>query len=82
MRKFWGILLLIIGILLVFIAIGRLTSLISSVLELAKIFDSDSSGHQKGQIIGRFLYWVIHFAILYFSFKYGSRMITKKKMTS
>lgn len=70
MRKFWGILLIFIGILFVLVAIGRITSLISTVLEVVKIFDIDISVYQKGQILGEFSYWIIHFGIIYFSFKY------------
>jgi len=82
MRKFWGVLLIVIGILFVFIAVGRITSLISNILGIVKIFDSNISAYQRGQIFGGFFYWMIHFGIIYFSLKYGSRLTKKKTQIS
>lgn len=78
MKKIWGI----IGIIFVFAAISRITSLISNILGIVKIFNSEISGYQRGQIFGGFLYWIIHFSIIYLSFKYGSRLTKKKHATS
>ena len=80
MKKIGGILLTIIGVILVFIAFGQLSKLILNVLGMIKLFDSNVSSYHKGQIIAGFIYWIIHFLITYFAFKFGSRLIKKESI--
>jgi len=82
MKKVFGILLLIIGILFVLVVFGRLTSLISDVLGIIRIFDSNISGYQRGDVFGGFIYWVLHFLVIYFAFKFGSKWIKNKKTST
>ena len=82
MKKTGGILLTIIGIILVFIAFGQLSKLISNVLGIVKIFDPNISSYQKGQISAGFIYWIIHFLITYFAFKFGSKLTKKESVES
>ena len=79
MKKYLGYLLIIIGIVFVFIAIARSTSLITNVLGILNVFDSDISEGERGYIVGGFLWWIIHFLVMFFAFKYGIKLTKKKK---
>lgn len=80
MKKIGGILLIIIGVILVFIAFGQLNKLISNVLGIIKLFYSNVSSYEKGQISAGIIYWLIHFLITYFAFKFGSKLTKKESI--
>ncbi len=79
MRKFWGIVLIIVGILFVLIAMVRITSILELVLRHVNIFKSGGTSYNKGQLFGGVIYWFVHFTVIYFSFKHGFKLTKKKK---
>ncbi len=82
MNKFFGILLYIIGALFVLAFVGQLTTFLGSILALTKIFSSEINSSQVGYIIGGLVYWILHFAVIYFAFKYGTKLFKKKQKQS
>tara|TARA_R100001369_G_scaffold55222_1_gene82065 strand:- start:844 stop:1092 length:249 start_codon:yes stop_codon:yes gene_type:complete len=78
MNKIFGIILYIIGSLFILAFVGQLPKFLAAIINLFKIFSSELDGLQRGNIIGTIIYWIIHFAIIYFAFKYGSRFFKKK----
>ncbi len=77
MKKFGGILLIIVAVLLVIATLTNLTSLISNLIGIVNLFDSETTGFDKGQIIGGLIYWIIHFLAMFFAFKYGLKLSKK-----
>ena len=82
MNKFFGIILYIIGSLFILAFIGQLTKFIGAIVGLTKIFSSNVDSSQIGYLFGMILYWILHFAIIYFSFKYGTKLFKKKQKQS
>ena len=80
MNKIFGIILYIIGLLFIIAFVSQLTKFITAVFSLFKIFSSELDGLQRGNIIGTIIYWVVHFAIIFFSFKYGKKLFKKKTL--
>lgn len=79
MKKILGILLILIGILFVLAAIVNLNALFSAVLGIVTIFEAESTGYQVGQIMGGLVYWIVHFLIIYFSLRYGAKLVKRNK---
>lgn len=79
MNKFFGILLYIVGVLFTLAFIGQLTSFLEIIVGLAKLFSGDLTASQVGYLMGSILYWMVHFAIIFFAFKYGSKLFKKKR---
>ena len=78
MNKFFGVLLYAVAIILIFAFFGQLTKFLTTIFSLSNIFSGELDGGQRGYILGQVSYWVIHFAIIYFAFKYGSKIFNKK----
>ena len=77
MNKIFGIILYIIGVLFIIAFVGQLPKFLTAVFGLFKIFSSELDGLQRGNIIGTIIYWIVHFAIIFFSFKYGKKLFKK-----
>lgn len=79
MNKIFGVILYLIGLLLIFAFVGQLPKFLAVFFSFFKIFSSELDGLQRGNIIGAMIYWILHFAIIYFSFKYGNKLFKKKR---
>ena len=78
MNKIFGVILYIIASLFIIAFVVQLPKFLGAVISLFKIFSSELDGLQRGNIIGTIIYWIIHFAIIYFSFKYGNKLFKRK----
>ena len=78
MRKIFGIILYLFGALLILAFVGQITKFISVIVGFFKIFSGDLNGSQIGYSLGQVFYWMLHFAIIYFAFKYGTKLVKKK----
>ena len=79
MKKILGFFLYLAAIVLTLAFIGQFDKFLAIIISLLKIFSTELDGYQKGVILGSFFYWIIHFAIIYFAFKYGSKFFNKKQ---
>jgi hypothetical protein len=78
MRKFFGIILYLFGALFILAFVGQIAKFIGAILSFLKIFSVDLNGSQIGYSLGQVFYWMLHFAVIYFAFKYGKKLLKKK----
>ncbi|MWN75986.1 hypothetical protein GQR60_06530 [Labilibaculum sp. A4] len=77
-KKIFGYIFIVISIILSIAIIGQLPSFVSSITNLSNIFNKNIDSEKFGNIIGAFMYWVIHITLIIILWKYG-RKWTKKR---
>ena len=80
MKKVLGVFLYVVAIVLTLAFIGQFDKFLAIIISLFKIFSTELNGYQRGLILGSFFYWIIHFTIIYFAFKYGSKFFNNKSV--
>lgn len=77
-KKILGYIFIAISIILSIAVIGQLPSFVSSITDLSNIFHKNIDSESLGNIIGTFVYWVIHITLIIILWKFG-RKWTKKR---
>lgn len=78
MRQLLGIVFIVLGVGLIFAAVGQLGKIVLSVAEICKLLSGGMDMIEAGRPIGRFIYWIFHFYLIHVLIKYGKKW-TKAK---
>jgi hypothetical protein len=74
-RKILGYIFILLAILLTLALVGQLQKFLGALIGVIKIFGSQMDGNQVGQILGTFVYWIIHISLTVFLWTIGRRWI-------
>lgn len=79
MKKVIGYLFIIIAILLTLATLALIPKLIGAIFGVFKIFTGSLDSYEVGRVIGKLIYWVLHFALTITLWVYGRRWIKKDR---
>jgi predicted membrane protein len=78
-KKIFGYIFIVIAVILALAIVGQLPQLFAAVFGFFKIFTGTLDSYQIGQVIGTFIYWILHFATTIALWVYGKRWIKKQE---
>lgn len=77
-KRIFGFIFILLASLLTLAIVGQLPALFGTILGFLKIFTGKLDAYQIGQVIGRIIYWIIHFVATIALWKYGLRWSKKQ----
>lgn len=78
-KKIFGYLFIIVAIFLTLATVMLIPKLFSAILGVFKIFTGSLDSYEVGRVIGKLIYWVLHFALTITLWVYGRRWIKKDR---
>jgi hypothetical protein len=76
-KKVFGYIFIVVAIFLTLVTVALIPKLLGAIIGFFKIFNGSLDNYEIGRVIGKLIYWVLHFGLTITLWVYGRRWIKK-----
>ncbi|GCC51596.1 hypothetical protein SanaruYs_18220 [Chryseotalea sanaruensis] len=78
-KKVFGYIFIVVAIFLTLVTVALIPKLLGAIIGFFKIFNGSLDNYEIGRVIGKLIYWVLHFALTITLWVYGRRWIKNNR---